>query len=353
MTFSSTISIAGRTIGPGHPPYIIAEISNNHNRDLALTLAMIEAAKEAGADAVKVQTYTADTITIDHDGPGFTLEKGLWAGNTLYKLYSKIHMPLEWHGALFEKARQVGITLFSSPFDPSAVDLLESFDAPAYKIASFEAVDLPLIEKCAATGKPVIISTGVIGSEEITEALESIEKTGNIQAALLHCVSSYPAQPHEFRLGEIPRLAKTYGLVIGLSDHCLDSAVDVTAVALGAAIIEKHFIMSRDNGGPDAAFSLEPKQLKQLVDSCHTAYAALGNSAANVEETPNQYAAIKRSLYAVTDIAAGETISASNVRSIRPGFGLPPKHLPTVLGCSARKKIARGTPIQWDLINDR
>lgn len=349
MRFSPTISIDGRTIGPGHPPYIIAEMSNNHNRDLGRALAMIDAAAEAGADAVKVQTYTADAITIDHDGPGFCLEEGLWAGRTLYQLYSEIHMPLEWHGRLFERARRAGITLFSSPFDPAAVELLEDCDAPAYKIASFEAVDLALIEKCAATGKPVLVSTGVVGPDEISEALETIHRAGNQQAALLHCVSSYPARPQDFNLRAIPRLAQTYEVVTGLSDHCLDSAVAVAAVALGASIIEKHFILSRDNGGPDAAFSLEPQELRQLVDSCRAAYASLARPGPG--DTGANYSHLRRSLYAVADIGSGEIITKSNVRSIRPGFGLPPKFLPKVLGSTARSAIARGTPLDWDLLD--
>jgi N-acetylneuraminate synthase len=346
----SELKIASRPIGPGHPPYVIAELSGNHNGELARALRLIDVAKEAGADAVKLQTYTADTITIDHDGPGFTIEGGLWNGRRLHELYREAQTSWEWHPALFEHARKVGIACFSSPFDPSAIDFLESLNAPAYKIASFEIVDLPLIRHAAKTGKPLIISTGMAVAEEVAEAVTAARGAGAGGIALLHCVSGYPTPAEEMNLSRIAALAAQYDCPIGLSDHTLGTDVPVAATALGAAIIEKHITLARADGGPDAAFSLEPHELVTLVQGVRTAYAALGRADYGQAPSERSNMAFRRSLYAVKNIAAGDALTNDNVRSIRPGYGLAPKHLPDLLGRRALKAIARGTPMSFELV---
>jgi len=343
-------SIAARKIGPDQPPYVIAELSGNHNGDIRRALRLIEAAKSAGADAVKLQTYTADTITIDHNGPGFTIKGGLWDGRKLHELYREAHTPWDWHPALFEHARKVGITCFSSPFDPSAIDFLETLGAPAYKIASFEIVDTPLIRHAAKTGKPLIISTGMAEKSEIDEATRAARESGKGGFALLHCISAYPAPADEANLARIPALAARYDCPIGLSDHTLGTEVAVAAVALGAAIIEKHLTLARADGGPDAAFSLEPDELQLLVKGARIAHAAIGRADAERVESEKPNMLFRRSLYAVKDVAAGETLTADNVRSIRPGYGLAPKYLPEILGKRARREIKRGTPMSLDLV---
>jgi N-acetylneuraminate synthase len=341
------ISIAGRAIGVDHTPYVIAELSANHMGKIERALELIEIAAKAGADAVKLQTYRADTITIDHDGPEFMLHGGLWDGRRLYELYEEAHTPWEWHRELFAKARDCSITMFSSPFDPTAVELLEKLDAPAYKIASFEIVDIPLIELCAETGKPLIISTGMATRAEIAEAVNAAMKKGKGGLALLHCTSGYPTPFAEADLRTIPDLAREFGVPVGLSDHTDGVSSAVAAIALGGSIIEKHFTLLRSDGGPDAAFSLEPAELAELTRTCRNAWDALGD--VRLERAPSEagYVKYRRSLYAVADIAEGEIFTCQNVRSIRPGLGLPPKHLKDVLGRQASSKIARGTPLTW------
>lgn len=337
------ILLADHMIGPGHPPYVIAEMSGNHNGEIRRALALLEAAKSAGADAVKIQTYTADTLTIDHAGHDFRIRGGLWDGHTLHSLYQQAHTPWEWHAQLFERARALGITLFSTPFDHTAVDFLEELGAPAYKIASFECTDLPLIRRVAATGKPLIISTGMATLGEIADTVEAARDAGARDLILLHCVSGYPSLPHEANLRTMPNLADSFDVIAGLSDHTMGTAVPLAAVALGAAVIEKHFTLSRADGGPDAAFSLEPDELVRLVEGCRTAWDALGR--VTYERTASEAGSMvfRRSLYVVEDIAAGEVFTERNVRSIRPGYGMPPKHLPDILGRRAATNLKRGT----------
>jgi N-acetylneuraminate synthase len=348
---TSPIRIAGRAIGPGQPPYIVAEMSANHGGDLDRAFAIIAAARAAGADAVKIQTYTADTITLDHDGPEFSIREGLWAGRRLHELYAEAHTPWDWHAALFAKGRELGIPVFSSPFDETAVDLLESLDAPAYKIASFELVDLPLIERVAATGKPVIMSTGMASLGEIEEAVDSARGAGCRELLLLHCVSGYPTPAQDCNLRTIGHLAAAFGVPVGLSDHTLGTAVAVAAVAQGACMVEKHFTLARADGGPDAAFSLEPDELARLAADCRSAAAALGDVRRGRAPSEEKGAVFRRSLYVVKAVRAGECLTRDNVRSIRPALGLPPKYLPQVLGRRARGDLAAGTPLAWTLID--
>ncbi len=348
---SRGFAIAGREIAQHSPPYLIAELSGNHNGKLDRALALMAAAKAAGADAVKLQTYTADTITLDHDGPDFRIDGGPWAGRRLYDLYNEAHTPWEWHEALFARGRALGITVFSTPFDLTAIRLLEDLGAPAYKIASFEVIDLPLIEAAARTGKPLIISTGMADLGEIGEAVAAARMAGAGGVVLLHCVSAYPAPPEEANLATIADLAARFDVVAGLSDHTLGTAVAMAAVALGARVIEKHVTLARADGGPDSAFSLEPSELAQLVEGCRASYAALGRVSYEREPSERANLMFRRSLYAVRDISAGEAITEDNVRSIRPGHGLAPKYLPALLGRKARAGIARGTALSWSLVD--
>jgi N-acetylneuraminate synthase len=349
---SNEIIIAGRHIGPDHPPFVICELSGNHNGSLERALALLDAAAATGADAIKLQTYTADTITLDSDSPDFLISDGLWKGRRLHELYQEAHTPYAWHAALFARARELGVILFSTPFDDTAVDLLEGLAASAYKIASFEAVDLPLIARVAATGKPMIISTGLANLDEMAEALAAAREAGAAQVALLHCVSSYPAPIEEANVRTVPDLAARFGVVTGLSDHTPGTAASVAAVALGACIIEKHFTLARSDGGPDAAFSLEPAEFTALVRDCKAAWAALGRAHYDALGSEAAAAGHRRSLYVVDDVPAGAPLTKANVRSIRPGHGLAPKHLGKVLGRRAARPLKRGERLAWDMMTD-
>jgi N-acetylneuraminate synthase len=347
---TAEITIAGRPIGPGHPPYVICELSGNHNGSLERALAMIDAAAATGCDAIKLQTYTPDTITLDCEAPDFQITDGPWAGRSLHDLYAEAFTPYDWHGALFERARQHGVTIFSTPFDATAVDLLEGLGAPAYKIASFEAVDLPLIARVAQCGKPMIISTGLASLAEMEEALGCAQAGGAAGVALLHCVSAYPAPIDEANVRTVPDLERRFGVVTGLSDHTPGSAAAVAAVALGASIIEKHFTLARADGGPDAAFSLEPAEFAALTRDCKAAWSALG--CATYDELGSERAAAghRRSLYVAAAVKTGEPLTGANVRSVRPGYGLPPKHLPEVIGRKAARDLRFGEPLDWDML---
>jgi N-acetylneuraminate synthase len=347
---SPVVTIADRVIGADHPPWLIAELSANHLGKLDRALSLIDEAAAAGADAVKLQTYRADTITIDHDGPGFVLKGGLWDGRKLFELYEEAHTPWEWHEALFARGREKGVTVFSSPFDPTAVELLEKLGAPVYKIASFELVDIPLVELCASTGKPLIMSTGMASLGEIDDAVNAALRKGANGVILLHCTSGYPTPFTDADLRTIPNLAQTFGVPVGLSDHTDGISSPIAAVALGASVVEKHFTHRRSEGGPDAAFSLEPAEFADMAKACRNAFAALGQVRHKRAASEEASAKVRRSLYAVADIAAGEILTSANVRSIRPGFGLPPKYLPEILGKRARFAISRGTPLGWPQI---
>jgi pseudaminic acid synthase len=349
---SRAFAIAGRMVGPGHRPYVIAELSANHLGGIERAFAIIEAAKRAGADAVKLQTYTADTMTIDHDGPGFVIEGGLWDGRKLYDLYREAHTPWDWHEALFARGKQLGMAVFSTPFDATAIELLERLGAPAYKIASFEAVDLALIAQAAATGKPLIISTGMTDRDEVEQALDAARAAGARDIVLLHCVSSYPAKPEDSNLRTIPDMAAEFDVHVGLSDHTLGTAVAVAATSLGACAIEKHLTLRRADGGPDSAFSLEPDEFAQLVADTSVAHAALGRVSYALESSEQTMRRLRRSLYVVADMAEGEIFTAQNLRAIRPGLGLAPRHLSNILGMRASAPIARGTPLQWGLVDN-
>lgn len=350
MSNVPSISIAGRRIAADEPPYIIAELSANHNGRLETALRIIEEAKKAGADAIKLQTYTADTITLNCDSEEFQIHGGLWDGKTLYQLYQEAHMPWDWHKPLFEHARAHDITIFSSPFDNTAVDLLEDLNAPAYKIASFEAVDLPLIKYVASTGKPMIISTGMADAEEIQEAIDAAREGGCKELAILHCVSGYPAPAADYNLRTIPDMMRRFGLVTGLSDHTLDNTTAIASVVLGAAIIEKHFTLDRNGGGPDDSFSLEPAELAALCRDSKIAWSALGEVNYGRKSSEEGNAQFRRSLYFVKDLKAGDVITPNAIRSVRPGFGVAPKYIEKVLGKKVREAVASGMPVAFDLI---
>ncbi len=346
------VSVDGVQIGPGAQPMVIAEISGNHNGDLQRALDIVDAAAEAGAQAIKLQTYRADTITIDADGPAFRVsgDHELWAGQNLYKLYELAHTPWEWHEPLFDRIRSHGILPFSSPFDPTAIELLESLDAPMYKIASLEVVDLPLIRRVAETGKPVILSTGAADIAEIDAAVRAVRETGNDQLVLLVCTSSYPASPKESHLRRIPVMADTWDVAVGLSDHTMGIGTAVAAVALGACAIEKHVTLERADGGVDSDFSLEPAELRSLVTETRVAWEALGSPRLGHLPGEQESRRLRRSLYVVEDVRAGDVVSPANVRSIRPAGGLAPDEMRIVIGRRFATDVPRGTALTWDLL---
>ncbi len=341
-------SISGRLIGPGHPPYIIAELSANHNGSLQRALQTIDAAKRCGADAIKLQTYTADTLTIDCDEPDFMIKGGLWNGYKLYNLYKWAQTPYEWHEAMFAHARSLGMTVFSTPFDESAVDLLKTLDAPAYKIASFEVVDLPLIRYAARTGKPLIMSTGMASELEIEEAISAAREAGCKNLLLLHCISSYPAPMDQANLRQIPERARRFGVATGLSDHTLGSTAALAAVALGACAIEKHFTLSRADKGPDSEFSIEPGELERLCRETRDGWSALGKAGYARQQAEQGSKVFRRSVYFVRDLPAGAVVSPEDIRRIRPGMGLAPKHFDDIVGRRLKVAVKRGTATQWD-----
>ncbi len=346
------ITIGGRPVGPDVAPFIIAEMSGNHDGDLDKALAIVRAVAEAGANAIKLQTYTADTITIDADGPEFRISSGheLWADRRLYDLYQEAHTPWEWHAPIFELAAQLGILAFSSPFDPTAVAFLEDLDVPCYKIASSEIVDLPLIRLAAATGKPIIISTGMASVGEIDAAVQAVRSTGNEQIVVLQCTASYPADPADSNLRGIPVLAETFDTLVGLSDHTMGIGAPVAAIALGACVIEKHVTLSRAGGGVDSAFSLEPDELAALVRDTATAQLSLGQPRIGATASEREGLRLRRSLFIVQDVVAGDLVSQENVRSIRPAGGLAPDLFSVVKGRAFRSDARRGTPLSWDVI---
>jgi pseudaminic acid synthase len=344
--------INGRKIGKGHPPYIIAELSANHNGSLERAFETIKAAHESGAHAIKIQTYTADTMTIDCDREDFMIHGGLWDGYKLYDLYKWAETPFEWHKAIFDYAANLGITIFSTPFDESAVDLLESLDTPAYKIASFEATDLPLIRYVASKGKPVIMSTGMCSESEISEAVATAREAGCENLVLLHCISSYPAPMDQANLLQMPRLTERFGTIPGLSDHTLGTTASVAAVALGACVIEKHFTLSRNDKGPDSEFSIEPDELKRLCQDTFDAWSALGKPGFERQKAEEGNKHFRRSVYFIKDMKAGDIITPAHIRRIRPGFGLPPKYFDQLIGKRVNKDVDRGTATAWELIGE-
>lgn len=350
-SFQPSIEIKGRRIGPGQPPYVVAELSGNHKGDLDRALALIDAAAATGADAIKIQTYRPDTITLKHDGPEFRIEGGLWAGRTLYDLYEEAHTPWEWHEALFERARQNQITLFSSPFDATAIDLLESLNCPAYKIASFEITDLPLIERATATGKPIIISTGLATLEEIEEAVSTVSRVGGDQLILLHCISGYPTPIEDCNLATLQDLNQRFSFPIGLSDHTQDNTAAITAIAMGAHFIEKHFTLDRNDGSVDAEFSLEPESFTQLVHSCQNARKAIGKVNYDLKASEAGGREFRRSLYISKAVKKGDRFTPDNVQSVRPGLGLHPRHTKQVLNSLAAADLPAGTPLSWEHIH--
>lgn len=346
------ISINGRNISIKNPPYIIAELSANHNGSINNALDIIKASKDAGANAVKLQTYKADTITLNSRSQEFMINDGLWSGKSLFELYDEAHLPWEWHHEIFSFAKEIGITIFSSPFDFSAVDFLEKLDAPAYKIASFEIVDLKLIEYVASTGKPMIISTGMANLDEITEAYDTAKSFGCNEIALLHCVSGYPAPHSDYNLHTISDMKKNFDCVVGLSDHTLSNVTAICSIPLGASLIEKHVTLNRNGGGPDDSFSLEPNDLKQLCDDSLVAWQSMGSVDYDKKESEQGNAKFRRSLYFVDDLESGEIIHSHHIKSVRPGYGESPKFFDYFLGKRVKKSVKRNTPVKFNLLED-
>lgn len=343
--------IDGREISPNMPPYIIAEISANHNGKIDNAYKIIDMAKRAGAHAIKMQTYTPDTITLNSDKPDFQINEGLWAGKNLYKLYEQAFTPWEWHKELFEYAKYKSISIFSTPFDFSAVEFLESLDAPAYKIASFECIDLPLIRVAASTGKPLIISTGMADQREIQDAVDTALKYGNGALTLLHCISGYPTPPMEYNLQTMSDMRKRYGVDVGLSDHTLSNITAISAVALGAVMVEKHVTLDRNGGGPDDSFSLEEDGLKELCSATKTAWQAIGKVNYDRTEAEKGNVKFRRSLYYVRSMKEGDIITENDIRSVRPGFGLPPKFYDNLIGSRVKKSVEENTPVTLDSVD--
>lgn len=346
------ITIADRTIGARHAPYVIAELSANHNGSIEQAFRIIEAAAHAGADAVKLQTYRPDTITLDSDAEEFLISGGIWDGRRLYDLYAEAMLPWDWHKPLFDHARACGITIFSSPFDNTAVDLLEELGAPAYKIASFEAVDLPLIRYVASKGKPMIISTGMADLDEVTEAVEAARAGGCSELALLHCVSGYPAPASDYNLVTLADMAARFDLPVGLSDHTIDNTTAIASVALGATIIEKHMTLDRSGGGPDDSFSLEPHEFAELCKNARTAWEAMGTVDYGRKSSEMANVKFRRSLYFVKDMQAGDIITADCIRSVRPGYGLPPKHYERLIGKILVEDVKINTPVVAKVVSE-
>lgn len=348
---ASWIEIGGQRIGQGYPVYIVAELSANHGQSYEQAVKLVEAAKHAGADAIKFQTYTPDTLTIDSDRDPFRIRgDNLWSGQTLYQLYSKAYMPWEWQPKLQQLADQLGLDCFSTPFDVTAIDFLAKMDVPAYKIASFETGDLQLLRAVAETRKPIIMSTGMATLEEIDESVRTIRRAGANQIALLKCTSAYPAQANVMNLRTIPHMAEAFSVAVGLSDHTLDIAVPIAAVAVGACIIEKHFTLSRAMGGPDSPFSLEPNEFKEMVQAVRIAESSLGNVCYGISDDETSSRLFRRSLFVVRDVKSGEMFTTDNVRSIRPGDGLHTRYWDNIIGNHASQDIARGTPLSWDMV---
>ena len=347
------MKIDGRTVGTGSAPFVVAEMSGNHNQSLERALALVDAAADAGAHALKLQTYTADTMTLDLAQGEFSVrdEKSLWSGKALYKLYQEAYTPWEWHVPIFERAKSRGMIAFSSPFDETAVDFLEKLGAPCYKIASFENTDIPLIRRVASTGKPMIISTGMARAEELEESVAAARDAGCRDLVLLKCTSTYPATPEDTNILTIPDMRQRFGCDIGLSDHTMGIGVAVASIALGACLVEKHFTLRRADGGVDSAFSLEPEELKALVVETDRAWRALGDVRYGPTEKEKKSLAFRRSLYITADLKAGDVLTRDNVRAIRPGLGLPPKHLDSVLGRRVRADTPRGTPLKLELLD--
>lgn len=349
----SFLNINDRHIAQGQPAYIIAEMSANHGRSFNQAAEIVRAAKEAGADAIKLQTYTPDTMTLKCDSDVFSIKGTIWEGQTLHDLYKEAYTPWEWHADLKKIAEDLGLDFFSTPFDFSSVDFLESIGVAVYKVASFEIVDIPLLKKIGAVGKPVIVSTGMASFEEIEEAIITLKQSGANEIALLKCTSAYPAPPHEMNLRTITHLAESFGLPVGLSDHTLGITIPVAAVALGACIIEKHFCLSRVEGGPDSEFSLEPEEFSAMVKAVRDTEAALGKITYDITEKQKESSAFRRSLFVVKDIAEGDIFSSENIRSIRPGYGLHTRYLDEIIGKRASKNVLKGTPLSWDIVDEK
>ncbi len=348
----NTVRIGDRNVDENNPPFIIAEMSGNHNRSLDSALQLVDAAADAGADAIKIQTYTADTMTLDIRAPGFVIKdpSSLWYGRSLYDLYQEAHTPWDWHEAIFERAHERGILCFSTPFDDSAVDFLEQLSAPCYKIASFENTCIPLIRRVAATGKPLLLSTGLATAEELELTVAAAKEAGCEQLVLLKCTSSYPALPAHANLKTISEIRERYAVQSGLSDHTLGTTVAIASIALGATVIEKHFTLRREDGGVDSAFSLEPAELCELVESCRVAWQALGEARFGPTESETASLAFRRTLYVVRNVAAGQVLEEADIRAIRPGYGLPPAAFEQVLGRCTVRALKRGEPLSWEML---